>query len=247
MPTLPKQLAAPIYQAGAMIYGKLLPIPETELPKVETAFETFIAACENALNGTDRVPTGAELGTNQRGRGAPPMNNDIIAFLSTEPQTLRTPRQIWVGIKSTYPLLTSDKLQARLKNNAGKPGMWIVGPGGKYGMPGAGAKTSTTKANASTTKANVNVVPAPAASPDEKAQPRVYAYIEAHPGYTKAQVIAAFKTSADPVRENIVGVALSRLRRGKQITDAEEGPYWTLRVAKPPAHDGVGAAAQPTA
>jgi len=238
MPTLPKQLAGLIYQAGAQIYSGMLPIPETELPKVENAFETFKAACENAVIGTGRVPSAEEPGTGQRGRGAPPMNNDIVAFLSTEPLTMRTPRQVWSGIKSAYPKQTTETVQTRLKNNAGKPGMWIVGPGNKYGMPGA---TTTTGANTSTTEANANVVPAPGAAPGEKVQPRVFAYIEAHPGYTKAQVIGAFKASPTPIRENHVGVAIGRLVRAKKITDAEDGPYWPLAAAKPTvAAAGIG-------
>jgi hypothetical protein len=243
MPTLPKQLAGLIYQAGAQIYSGLLPIPETELPKVATALETFKEACENALIGS--IPTvslevtdfiGKVVATGMspptRVRGAPPMNEAIVGYLSTQARAWCTPNQILRGIKTSRPSLKIEALQKRLKKDAGQPGMWIVSAGGKYGMPGAEAKTSTTKTNASTAEVNTNVEPAPAGLPGETVQPRVLAYIETHPGYTKAQVIAAFKASPNPVKENHVGAAIARMRKSKKITDTENGPYWALPAAK---------------
>ena len=232
MPTLPKQLAGPIYQTGAQIYSGLLPIPETELPKVQTAFETFKAACENAVMGTVRVPSAEEpdTGTGSRARGAPAMNEVIVGHLSAEPLAWCTPNQILRGIKAARPNLKIEALQTRLKRDAGKPGMWIVGPGNKYGMPGAAA---TKGANSSTTTVAANVVPAPAAVPGQKRQARVLAYIIAHPGYTKTQIISAFAASPTPVKAQYIGVDLGRLRVGKTITDSKVGPYWPLPAARP--------------
>ena len=246
MPSI-KELMTP-QNVGIMIYSELMPIPagmRGQAEKAEKAFELL------GLGGTVPVsavrPAPGESEKTSRGRGAPAMNEAIVGYLSTDPLMMRTPTQILRGIKTSRPNLKIEALQARLKRDAGKPGLWIVA-GGKYGMPGAEAKTSPTKANASTTEVNTNVEPAPGAAPGEKLQPRVYAYIEAHPGYTKAQVIGAFKASPTPARENHVGIAIGRLRTSKKITDAEDGPYWALRAAKPIAPgDGVGAAAQPAA
>jgi hypothetical protein len=118
--------------------------------------------------------------------------------------------------------------------------MWIP-VGNKYGMPGAVSTMGTnSKTATSAAVADLSVVPAPAGAKGEKAQPRVLAYIKAHHGYTKAQVISAFETSPDPIKPNITGVAISRLRRSKTITDSETGPYWPLAAAKPmPAADGI--------
>jgi hypothetical protein len=234
MPSL-KELMTP-KNVGILIYCGVVPIPDGVLEQVENAEKAFERL---GLGGTmpERAVRQAPGVPSLLPRGRASINRDIVAFLSTEPLTMRTPRQVWSGIKSAYPKQTSETVQTRLKNNAGKPGMWIAA-GGKYGMLGAEAKVSTTKANASTTEVNTNVVPAPGAAPGEKLQPRVYAYIEAYPGYTKAQVIMAFKTSPTPARENHVSIAIGRLRTSKKITDAEDGPYWPLLAAKPTAASG---------
>src|ERR1700731_1807920 len=227
MPSL-KELMTP-QNVGILIYSELMPIPGGVLEQVEKAEKAF-DLLGGAMPERASLPARDDVEKTPRQRAA--INRDIVAFLSVEPLKMWTPRQIFnAAIKSAYPKQTIEQLQTRLKSNAGKPDMWIAA-GGKYGMAGAEAKASTTKAKASTTEANTNVVPAPPALPGEKTQARVFSYIEAHLGCTKAQVIAAFKTSPNPVKENHVGIALGRLRsKSKKITDTENGPYWTLPAA----------------
>jgi hypothetical protein len=229
---------------GILIYCGVVPIPDGVLDQVEKAEKAFerlgVATPERASNA---APSEVERTPRQRAS----MNNGIVAFLSTLPLTMRTPRQVWSSIKSANPKQTVESVTTRLKNNAGKTGLWIMAAG-KYGMPGAEAATSTTKANPTTTKAEANVEPASAAASGEKLQPRVLAYIEAYPGCTKSQVSSAFKTSPSPAKANHVGVALARLRKSKRITDMENGPYWPLPAAKVAAKPTAAAeAAQPTA
>ena len=229
MPTLPKQFVDSLYQAGAMIYGRLLPIPETELPKVENAFETFKTACENAVIGTVRVPAGEEpgTGTGPRPRGAPAMNEAIVGYLSTEPLAWCTPNQILRGIKTSRPNLKSEALQTRLKKDAGKPGMWIVGAAGRYGMPGAIAvKHTNGPANAGAT---------PAAATKMMRQDVTLDYVIAHPGSAKDHVIANVKGQlfkGKPIRAQDVGNDLARLVKGGKITGGKTGPYWHVPAAQ---------------
>jgi hypothetical protein len=225
MPTLPKELVTPeLY--GMMIYCGALPIPDGAVEQVEKAFER--------LGGAMPERTGHQpqkiSGENTRSRGS--INNAIISCLSTAPMKMWTPRQVLSGIKSANPRVTVESLQTRMKNNAGKPGMWIVGPGPKYGMPGAMTKAPAAKTT-TTSEANANVVPAPSALAGEKRQARVLAYITAYPGHTKPELFAAFAASPTPVKAQYVGVDLSRLIKGKKITDSENGPYSPLVAAKP--------------
>ena len=243
MPSL-KELMTP-KNVGILIYCGVVPIPDGVLEQVENAEKAFERL---GLGGTmpERAVRQAPGVPSLLPRGRASINRDIVAFLSTEPLTMRTPRQVWSGIKSAYPKQSTEAVQTRLKKDAGKPGMWIAA-GNKYGMPGAVTAVGGKSKTATSTAANdLSVPPAPAAAPGETAQPRVLAYIKAHGGYTKAQVISAFKTSPNPVRYNHVGVAIQRLRGTKMITDSENGPYWSLAAATPTAAGagiGDGAAA----
>jgi hypothetical protein len=229
-----------------MIYTELMPIPGgvlEQVAKAEKAFEGLGLGGVTPQRAVRQAPSDPEKTPRTRTSS---INNAIVDFLSTTPLTMRTPRQVWSGIKSAYPKQTTEAVQTRLKKDAGKPGLWIAA-GNKYGMPGAGAAVGAKSATATSVAANdLSVPPAPAAAPGETAQPRVLAYIKAHGGYMKAQVISAFKRSPNPVRYNHVGVAVTRLRQSKMITDSENGPYWSLAAATPTAAAagiGDGAAA----
>jgi hypothetical protein len=258
LPSL-KELMTP-KNLGILIYSELMPSPDVVLEQVveaaEKAFERLGLGGTMPERPLKFVPSGD---SEKIPRTRASKNNNIAAFLSTEPLTMRTPRQVWNGIKSAYPKQTTESVQTILRNNAGKPGLWIVA-GNKYGMPGAvfaaGTKSKSKNKNknkiaTSAAANNLSVPPAPAAAPGEKAQARVFAYIAVYPYSSKADVISAFKASPDPIRENHVGMAIARLRISKKITDKENGPYVALptaaAVAKPPASAvgiGDGAAAQ---
>jgi hypothetical protein len=171
MPSI-KELMTP-QNVGIMIYSELMPIPGGVLERVEQAEKAFELL---GLAGTpERMVVVPVSYPEKTPRVRASVNTDIVAFLSTEPLTPRTPRQVWGAIKSAYAKQTIETVQTRLKKEAGKPGLWIP-VGNKYGMPGAVArvgansKTKTkTKTKTSAAANDPSVAPAPAAAPGEKA------------------------------------------------------------------------------
>ena len=229
MPSI-KELMTP-QNVGIMIYAEVMPIPGGVLEKVEKAEKAFERL---GLGGMpERVVLPATY-PEKTPRVRASINNDIVAFLSTEPLTTRTPRQVWGAIRSAYPKQTTETVQTRMKKEAGKSGLWIP-VGNKYGMPGAegAAKTPAAAANASAKAA------APAGT---KREDLIYGHVVTHPGCAKADVIAIWKGqmfNGKEIQPKYIGIDLGRLVKAKKITGGKTGPYWPAAAA--------AAAEQPTA
>jgi hypothetical protein len=236
MPSL-KELMTPQH-LGILIYCGIVPPPDGILEQVEEAEKAFERLGLGGATPMRTVTPTPFIEKVTRVRAS--ITRDIVAFLSTVPLTMRTPRQVWSAIKSANPKQTTDTVQTRLKNNAGKPDLWISGPGNKYGMPGAVAAVGIKNKTATSVAANdLSVPPAPAAVAGEKAQTRILNYVIAHGGYLQAHLISAFAASPTPIKAQYVGVELSRLVKAKKITDSNaKGPYWSLAAAKPTAAAG---------
>jgi hypothetical protein len=211
MPTLrPEYVTPQLY--GNLISCEVLPIPDGGVEQVQKVFERLGNAMPQPGNG---------IAPRQRTS----TNDQIIAYLSTTPGEMKTPTAILKALGPSLPKTTTvDTLATRLKNGAGKSGMWIVEKG-KYGMP-------VMASDASPPEQKVAPATKEKAAKGPSLQNALLAFIQANPKCTKEEVNAHFVGYAGKkIKVNHIGVAISRLITAKKISGGQDGPYTAIEVA----------------
>ena len=231
MPELPKTFKSTLYNAGAIIYSGVLPIPVENQPKAERAFESFRMTMEELVTTkTPPVPREDAGGAGPtRVRTRTNTTTKIAALLTTAGITGMTIAAIAKGLNST----TEKMLPVMTKGVA--DGKYLK-EGSRYRLVAPVTTTQPTGAIAPTGTAPPGTAPT---SPGPGLADRVYNWIFANPNCTNPILYAAFPD----VWPNHMGGALSRLRKEvpPRINGTSPGPYWVTAAQTQPTIDRLTA------